>query len=80
MYSGVLVLDGNRVRFAVPDWKTMLCMKVLRARLREALARSFKNPGKLPTAQHERWMDVWQRIFSQDFGDKPKPGGVATRA
>lgn len=68
MYSGVLVLDGNRVRFAAPDWKTMLVMKNLRARLREMLARSFKNPGKLPTTQHEKWLDVWQRIFSQDFG------------
>lgn len=76
MYSGVLVLDGNRVRFAVPDWKTMLVMKVLRARLREMLTRSFKNPGKLPTAQHEKWLDVWQRIFSQDFGVDNKAGAA----
>lgn len=75
MYSGVLVLDGNRARFAAPDWKTMLVLKVLRSRLREMLTRSFKNPGKLPTAQHEKWLDVWQRIFSQDFGDK-NGGGV----
>ncbi|KAF3760980.1 P-loop containing nucleoside triphosphate hydrolase protein [Cryphonectria parasitica EP155] len=77
MYSGVLVLDGNRARFAAPDWKTMLVMKVLRSRLREMLTRSFKNPGKLPTAQHEKWLAVWQQIFSQDFGDnKNNTGGV----
>lgn len=76
MYSGVLILDGNRVRFAMPDWKTMLVMKVLRARLREVLARAFKNPGKLPTAQHEKWLDVWQRIFSQEFGDGNNKGAV----
>ncbi|KAK4154051.1 P-loop containing nucleoside triphosphate hydrolase protein [Chaetomidium leptoderma] len=64
MYSGVFVLDGNRARFAVPDWKTMLVMKVLRARLREMLTRCFKSPGKLPTAQHERWLEVWQRVFT----------------
>ncbi|KAG7286818.1 hypothetical protein NEMBOFW57_009135 [Staphylotrichum longicolle] len=63
MYAGVFVLDGNRARFAVPDWKTMLVMKVLRARLKEMLTRSFKSPGKLPTAQHERWLEVWQRVF-----------------
>lgn len=63
LYSGVLVLDGNRARFAVPDWKTMLVMKVLRARLREMLARCFKSPGRLVTAQQERWLEVWQRIF-----------------
>ncbi|CAN8106048.1 unnamed protein product [Discula destructiva] len=77
MYSGVLVLDGNRARFAVPDWKTMLVIKVLRSRLREMLTRSFKNPGKLPTAQHEKWLDVWQRIFSQDFGDGNNKNGLA---
>lgn len=62
MFSGVFVLDGNRARFAVPDWKTMLVMKVLRARLRDMVNRSFKNPGRLPTAQQERWFEVWQRI------------------
>ncbi|KAJ4294657.1 hypothetical protein N0V88_004886 [Collariella sp. IMI 366227] len=64
MYSGVLVLDGNRARFALPDWKTMLVVKVLRARLKEMLTRSFKSPGKLPTAQHEKWLEVWQRVFA----------------
>lgn len=72
MYSGVLILDGNRARFAIPDWKTMLVIKVLRTRLRDMLTRSFKNPGKLLTAQHEKWMIVWQDIFSQEqlFPDK----------
>ncbi|KAK3332722.1 P-loop containing nucleoside triphosphate hydrolase protein [Cercophora scortea] len=64
LYAGVLVLDGNRARFAVSDWKTMLVIKVLRSRLKEMLTRSFKSPGKIPTAQHERWLDVWQRIFT----------------
>lgn len=66
MFSGVLVLDGNRCRFALPDWKTMLVIKVLRTRLRELLTRSFKQPGKLPSAQHERWLAIWQKIFSQE--------------
>ncbi|AEO59389.1 hypothetical protein MYCTH_2307634 [Thermothelomyces thermophilus ATCC 42464] len=64
MYAGVFVLDGNRARFSVPDWKTMLVIKVLRARLREMLTRCFKSPGRLITAQHERWLDVWQRVFA----------------
>ncbi|KAM0248259.1 hypothetical protein ACHAQJ_009525 [Trichoderma viride] len=67
LYSGVIVLDGNRGRFAVPDWKTMLVIKVLRTRLRELLNRAFKQPGKLLTAQQEKWFDVWQRLFSQEF-------------
>ncbi|RCI08563.1 hypothetical protein L249_4778 [Ophiocordyceps polyrhachis-furcata BCC 54312] len=64
MFSGVMVLDGNRARFALPDWKTMLVIKTLRTRLREMLVRSFRQPGKLITAQHQKWFDVWQRLFS----------------
>ena len=79
MNAGVLVLDGNRARFSLPDWKTTLVMKVLRARLRETLTRSFKNPGKLPTAQHERWLEVWQRIFTlaQENRDKALAASAA---
>ncbi|KAH7193190.1 P-loop containing nucleoside triphosphate hydrolase protein [Fusarium flagelliforme] len=80
MYSGVIILDGNRGRFSVPDWKTMLVIKVLRTRLRELLTRSFKQPGKLPTAQQEKWLDVWQRIFTQDFGQDRSATGMAIKA
>lgn len=66
MFSGVMVLEGNRARFALPDWKTMLVVKTLRTRLRELLTRSFRQPGKLATAQHEKWFDVWQRLFTQE--------------
>lgn len=76
MYSGVLVLDGNRARFAVSDWKTMLVVKMLRTRLKEMMARSFKNPGKLPTAQHERWLEVWQRIFTTAMEQKEKAAAM----
>ncbi|KAI1372610.1 P-loop containing nucleoside triphosphate hydrolase protein [Hypoxylon crocopeplum] len=70
MYAGVIVLDGNRARFSVPDWKTLLAIKALRTRIRDLLTRAFRTPGKLPTAQHEKWLDAWQRVFSQDFGAK----------
>ncbi|KAI0006861.1 P-loop containing nucleoside triphosphate hydrolase protein [Xylariaceae sp. FL0662B] len=68
MYAGVVILDGNRARFSAPDWKSLLAIKVLRARLRDILTRSFKMPGKLLTAQQEKWLDIWQRIFTQDLG------------
>lgn len=78
MYSGVLILDGNRARFAISDWKTMLVLKTLRSRLRDIMMKSFRNPGKPLTAQQAKWLDLWQRIFSQDAllqskGYGPKP-------
>ncbi|PQE23976.1 helicase associated domain-containing protein [Rutstroemia sp. NJR-2017a WRK4] len=70
MYAGVFILDGNRARFAVSDWKTMLAIKTMRARLRDILTRSFKTPGKPLTTQQQKWMDLWQKIFSQEFKEK----------
>lgn len=64
-YAGVITLDGNRARFAVSDWKTMLVIKTLRTRLREIMTRSFKSPGKPLGVMHQRWLEGWQRIFSQ---------------
>lgn len=66
MYAGVITLDGNRARFAVSDWKTMLVMKTLRARLRDIMTKSFKSPGKPLTVQQVKWLDIWQKIFSQE--------------
>jgi ATP-dependent RNA helicase DHX29 len=66
MYAGVFILDGNRARFAVSDWKTMLVIKIMRARLRDIMTKSFKNPGKPLTPQQIRWMDIWQKIFTQE--------------
>lgn len=80
LFSGVFVLDGNRARFAAPDWKAMLAVKVLRARLREMLTRSFRSPGKLPTAQHERWLEVWQRVFALAQEGREKSAAAAAAA
>ena len=66
LYSGVITLDGNRARFAVSDWKTMLVIKTLRTKLREIMTKSFKNPGKALTDQQGKWLDIWQKIFSQE--------------
>ncbi|KAI1770617.1 P-loop containing nucleoside triphosphate hydrolase protein [Hypoxylon cercidicola] len=76
MYAGVIVLDGNRARFSVPDWKTLLAIKYLRTRLRDLLTRSFRMPGKLLTAQQEKWLDVWQRVFGQDFASSGTASGI----
>ena len=57
----------------------MLVIKVLRTRLRELLTRSFKQPGKLPSAQHEKWLEVWQRLFNQEQNEN-KPARLPSKA
>jgi len=70
MYAGVMIIDGNRIRFSVNDWKMILALKSLRFHLKEIMSRSFRNPGKPLSVYQQKWFDVWQRIFSGDFQEK----------
>ena len=63
--SGVIVIDGHRVRFCVDDWKSMFALKYLRLNIRQIMAQAFRSPGLELTAQQQAWFDVWQRVFSQ---------------
>lgn len=64
MYSGVIVVDGNRIRFALDEWKTLLALKTLRLQIRQIMTQAFRSPGRRLSAQQQAWLDVWQKIFS----------------
>ena len=64
MYSGVIVLDGNRIRFALDEWKTFLALRALRVQIRQIMTQAFRSPGRGLSAQQQGWLDVWQKIFS----------------
>ncbi|KAI4101868.1 MAG: hypothetical protein L6R37_004743 [Teloschistes peruensis] len=68
MYSGVIVVDGNRMRFSVDDWKLMLVIKILRQSLRQIMAQSFRDPGYLLSPQQQIWLDIWTKIFGYHAG------------
>lgn len=65
MYSGVLVLDGNRVRFAFQDWKSMIALKIFRGRLREITNSSFQTPGKSLSESQRRWMEIFYLVYER---------------
>lgn len=64
-YAGVIVIDGNRLRYKVRDWKTMLVLKTLRAKVKEVLARMFKNPGRELHGKLQVWMEILESILGQ---------------
>ncbi|EEQ27401.1 pre-mRNA-splicing factor ATP-dependent RNA helicase PRP22 [Microsporum canis CBS 113480] len=63
MYAGIISLDGNRVRFKVRDWKTMLGLRVLSTRIREVIAQTFKTPKKELSADHKQWLDLFLQVL-----------------
>ncbi|KAF3491166.1 uncharacterized protein GIQ15_00683 [Arthroderma uncinatum] len=69
MYAGIISLDGNRVRFKVRDWKTMLALRVLSTRIREVIAQALKTPKKELSSDHKQWLD----LFLQVLAVKKKP-------
>ena len=64
MYSGVIVVDGNRIRLSLNDWKQMLAIKTLRHKLRQITTQLYRDPGYRLTVQQETWLDIWQKIFA----------------
>lgn len=63
MYAGVIVIDGNRLRLKVKDWKTMIVLKTLRSRFKEVLARLYKYPGRELQGKYKLWMEIIEKMF-----------------
>ena len=66
MYSGVIVIDGNRVRFAVDTWKQMIAIKTLRKQIRNVMTQAFKHPGQQLAETQKGWLDILVRVFTVD--------------
>lgn len=69
MFAGVMIIDGNRVRFSVDDWKVLLAIKTVRTQVRQIMAQSFRHPGRSLSPDQQAWLDIWQRIMSPDSSD-----------
>ena len=71
MYAGVIVIDGNRIKFSVSDWQTMLVLKTLRVEMKAIIEQQIRCPGRFLTESEQRFMDIWQKLFTrQDKASK----------
>ena len=65
LYAGVIIIDGNRLRLKVRDWRTMVALKIMRTRMREVLARAFKSPGREMSQKQRAWFDLFLTMFDK---------------
>ncbi|KAI2002831.1 hypothetical protein LOZ39_006536 [Ophidiomyces ophidiicola] len=65
LYSGVISIDGSRIRLSVKDWKSMAALKALSTNMRDILAQKFRTPKKELTVDQKEWLDLWQLVFAQ---------------
>lgn len=65
MYAGVVIIDGNRVRFSFQDWKSMIALRILRSRLKDITNRSFRAPGKELSENQKKWLEIFYLVYQR---------------
>jgi ATP-dependent RNA helicase DHX29 len=67
LYSGILSVDSNRLRFALPDWKSMVVLNVWRSQFRRIVAQGIESPGMHMDDEQRFWYEMWQSMcFKND--------------
>lgn len=64
LYAGVFAIDGNRMKFAVKKWKTLVAIKMLRTRINEMVRARLRSPSRAVGKREEKWMEVWRRVMA----------------
>jgi ATP-dependent RNA helicase DHX29 len=67
LHAGVVAFPGSVLRFAVQDWRAAVALKVLRRRVKEILASSWKNPARQLGEREQEWLGLFFRMFSEKF-------------
>lgn len=73
MHAGVVIIDGNRLRLAVNEWKTVIALKTLRRRIKDIVDATFKYPDGPLSERQKRWMDAFAKVFERVDG---RPGAA----
>ena len=63
LYAGVIVIDGNRLRFMVDSWKVMMVLKKVRENMKEIVDRRMRKPGIALPERLEKWAGIWRRVM-----------------
>ncbi|KAI4666819.1 uncharacterized protein J4E88_010387 [Alternaria novae-zelandiae] len=67
LHAGVISLPGNVIRFAVREWRAAVALKVLRRRIKEILANSWKNPARQLSDREKEWLGLFYKMFEERF-------------
>lgn len=81
LHAGVVGLPGNVLRFVLEDWRAATALKILRRRIKEILAASWKSPGRQFSTRESEWLGLFFQIFQQKQEEeekvKERVGGLA---
>ena len=64
LYSGVILIDGSKIRFSVRNWKVMIALKILRTKMQQLLDHAIRHPGQSLRGPLAKWADLWKQIIA----------------
>ena len=79
LYSGVMSIDGNRVKFALSDWKAMLVLRAMRESVRNIVSNTMQSPTEPLSETDQAWFDLWQDIFVKRSEDRKQTASTLGR-
>lgn len=63
LHAGIVIIDGNRMKFSFRDWKTMIAVKLLRSKVKDIVNAKLKFPPRPLGQKLDRWVEVVQEVF-----------------
>jgi ATP-dependent RNA helicase DHX29 len=63
VFAGVVAIDGSKIRFRVRTWRTLVALKILRAKVTNVLTSMIQDPGKPLAYSLQVWANLWQKIL-----------------
>ncbi|CEH15826.1 p-loop containing nucleoside triphosphate hydrolase protein [Ceraceosorus bombacis] len=70
--SSSLFIDRQRIRFFIPDSKTLLALRLLRDQLSKLINSSYRNPGREWTQDQRNYFDLATQVLGMGANDKDK--------
>jgi ATP-dependent RNA helicase DHX29 len=74
LHAGVVVIDGNRLRFKVGSWKDAMVLKVMRLRMHELVDGVLKNPSTGKSSKLTGWLEYW-KTMCETFEERNRKTG-----
>ncbi|PSK56712.1 ATP-dependent RNA helicase DHX36 [Elsinoe australis] len=71
-YAGVIIVDGNRLRFKVKSWREMTMIKTLRSKIKGIVEKGWKRPGRELSKKETEWWNLLMDVFKEVWERKER--------
>ena len=62
LHAGVVAIDGNRLRFSVTNWKTIVALKAMRDSMEEFVEAALATSNGALSPRLKKWIEIWEEL------------------